>query len=179
MNKLFTGAGDDGSTGYLGEGRMPKEDIRFETLGTLDEASAHCGLVRSLLGNTAERETIKQIQADLYHIMAEAASDHKNAVKFRAIGQEQVTWLEKQAERLAETVKMPSGFILPGDTLLSAQVSITRTVVRRAERRLATMVHQGMLENTYLLKYLNRLSSLLFVLEVKTAKEPGSHITFA
>ena len=173
MSKLFSRAGDDGSTGYLGEGRLPKEDIRFEAIGTLDEVSAHCGLVRALINRPAEQAMIKQVQTDLYHIMAEAASDTENAPKFRVIGADQVAWLEKQAERIAENVKMPSGFILPGETVLNAQVAVTRTVIRRAERCMTAMFHQGMLDNKYLLQYLNRLSSLFFILQVETTKGPG------
>lgn len=179
MSKLFSRAGDDGSTGFLGEGRIPKEDIRFETLGTLDEASAHCGVVRAHMTLAGEQELIKHIQQDLYRIMAEVASDKENAAKFRTIGADQVTWLEEQAERMASSINMPSGFILPGETKLSAEVSVARAVTRRAERRLAAMVHQDMIENSFLLQYLNRLSSLLFVLEVRTSKTAGSDITFA
>ena len=66
MSKLFSRAGDDGSTGFLGEGRFPKEDIRFETLGTLDEVSAQCGVVRAQMSLPGEQELIKHIQQDLY-----------------------------------------------------------------------------------------------------------------
>jgi len=179
MSKLFTRAGDDGSTGFLGEGRLPKENIRFEVLGTLDEVSAHCGLVRAHMSLPGEQAMIRQIQSDLYHIMAEVASDHENAAKFRVIGEDQVRWLESQTERIAAGLNMPSGFILPGDSVLSAEVSVTRTVIRRAERRLVEMIHQDLVENKFLLQYLNRLSSLFFVLENKTAKGASSDITFA
>lgn len=179
MSKLFSRAGDDGSTGFLGEGRIPKEDIRFETLGTLDELSAQCGVVRAQMSHPGEQELIKHIQKDLYKIMAEVASDKENAANFRTIGADQVAWLEEQAERMAASIIMPSGFILPGETILSAEVSVARAVTRRAERRLAAMVHQDMIENSFLLQYLNRLSSLFFVLEVRTSKTDGSDITFA
>lgn len=179
MSEFFTRKGDDGTTGFLGEGRADKDDLRFEALGTLDECSAQCGVVRSKLRNPAEREMIAQIQRDLYHIMAEASADKLNAAKFRGIGDEQVNWLEEQINRLSSTVKMPSGFILPGDTELSGQVSVARTVVRRAERRMTAMARQGLTENPNLVRYLNRLSSLLFVLEVQTAQKQGRQITAA
>lgn len=179
MSEFFTRKGDDGTTGFLGEGRVDKDDLRFEALGALDECSAHCGVVRSKLRNTADREMIAQVQRDLYHIMAEASADIQNAARFRSIGGEQVNWLEAQIKRLSAVVKMPSGFILPGDTELSAQVSVARTVVRRAERRMTAMGKQGLTENPSLVGYLNRLSSLLFVLEIQTARKQGRQITAA
>lgn len=179
MDKFYTRSGDDGTTGFLGEGRLSKDDIRFETLGTLDECSAHCGVIRAQVKNAEDRRMLEQIQRDLYHIMAETAADLANAAKFRKIGTEQVDWVESQIDRLSESVKMPQGFILPGETLLSADVSVARTVVRRAERRLKTMMNAGLVENQELLHYLNRLSSLLFILEVKTAQKPGRDMTIA
>lgn len=177
--EYFTRKGDDGTTGYLGEGRLGKDDLRFEALGTLDECSAQCGVVRSKLRNSARREMISQIQRHLYQIMAETSADLKNAPRFRTIGTDQVIWLEEQIDSLSAQVKMPTGFILPGDTELSAEVSVARTVVRRAERRMAALARQGVTENPSLVMYLNRLSSLLFVLEILTAKKQGSQITAA
>lgn len=179
MQHFFTRKGDDGMTGILGEGRLPKDDLRFDALGNLDECSAHCGILRALLNDVQDREMILSIQKDLYHLMAETAADKPNAVKFRSINAERVLWLEEQIERLSASTKMPSEFILPGETLLGAEVSVTRAVVRRAERSLTTLVHQGVVENTFLLQYLNRLSSLLFALEVKTSTQPGQPMTTA
>jgi len=179
MEHFYTRKGDDGMTGFLGEGRLPKDDLRFEALGNLDECSAHCGILRALLKDDQDREMVMSIQRDLYHLMAETAADKTNAVKFRSINAERVFWLEEQVERLSASTMMPSEFILPGETLLGAEVSVTRAVVRRAERSLTTLVHQGTVENTFLLQYLNRLSSLLFALEVKTSTQPGHPLATA
>jgi cob(I)alamin adenosyltransferase len=176
MAEFFTRKGDDGTTGFLGEGRLDKDDIRMETLGTLDECSAQCGVIRAKIRSASEREMIAQIQRDLYHIMAETAADKLNAAKFRVIDDSHVKWLEGQIERMANQVKMPSGFILPGENELSAQVSVTRTIVRRAERRMATMRKQELLENPALIMYLNRLSSLMFVLEIFTVQKQGEAV---
>ena len=179
MAEFYTRKGDDGTTGFLGEGRIDKDDLRMETLGTLDECSAHCGLIRAKTHSSTDQRMLVQIQRDLYQVMAETAADRHNASKFRVIGEAQVLWLEEQIKRLSANIKMPSGFILPGETELSAEVSVTRTVARRAERRLTTMVKQGLIENDQLIRYLNRLSSLLFALEISTTQKQGKTITAA
>jgi cob(I)alamin adenosyltransferase len=84
-----------------------------------------------------------------------------------------VKWLETQTDALSETVPMPREFILPGETPSSAAMSLARTVVRRAERRVAELFQQGRLENPHLLAYLNRLSSLCFALELLENQHAG------
>jgi cob(I)alamin adenosyltransferase len=179
MAEFFTRKGDDGTTGFLGEGRLDKDDLRMETLGTLDECSAHCGVVRAKTHNSTDQRMLVQIQRDLYQVMAETAADPQHAAKFRIIGETQVLWLEEQIQRLTADIQMPSGFILPGETELSAEVSVTRTVARRAERRLTSMMKQGLIENRQLIRYLNRLSSLLFALEISVPQKQGKTITSA
>ncbi len=82
---VFSGMGDDGTTGLLGKGRVPKFDLRLEALGTLDEANAALGLARSLLAQTTEAEMLLEIQRELYRMMAEIAATPENAAKFRQI----------------------------------------------------------------------------------------------
>lgn len=170
---FYTGNGDDGYTGVLGAGRVPKEDLRIEALGALDEATAALGFARST-GCTAETASILlRVQRDLYLLMAEVAATPENAAKFRQIGEEHVTWIESQIEAIGRQVEMPKEFIVPGDTLPGAALSLARAVVRRAERRVAALFHQQGLENIDLLRYLNRLSSLCFVLELRENKAGG------
>jgi cob(I)alamin adenosyltransferase len=166
MPKYFTKLGDDGTTGLLGEGRVKKYDLRIETLGTLDELTAVLGLARSLA--TAEfSHLLKGIQTQIYDVMAEVAATSENQLRYHKIDAASVTNLEQTLKNLSDGIDDPKGFILPGDTQVSAVVSLARTIARRAERRVAELIDIGSLGNPELLRYLNRLSSLLFVLELK------------
>ena len=166
MSKFYTRKGDDGTTGLLGEGRLPKHHPRMEAIGTLDETTAALGLARSLLQFSTLKLILIQIQRDLYGLMAEVAATPKNAELFSKIDASRVNWLEEQIDSLSKTVEMPSEFILPGETSGGGALSLGRTVTRRAERRIAELLAEGELENKELLRYLNRLSSLCFVLEL-------------
>lgn len=166
MSSFFTRSGDDGYTGLLGEGRVPKHDPVLEALGALDESTACLGLARSLCRTEDTCATILQIQRQLYSLMAEVAATPENAARFRAIGTEQVDWLENQVNAFNRRAPVPKDFIIPGDSQAGAALDLARTVVRRAERRVAELAHRGWTRNEYLLPYLNRLSSLVFALEI-------------
>ncbi len=166
MSNFYTRKGDDGTTGLLGEGRLPKYHPRMEAIGTLDEATATLGLARSLVQDAALSPILLQVQRDLYGLMAEVAATLQNAVQFRSIDSARVDWLETQTDALSAQVEMPKEFILPGETQGSGALALARTVVRRAERRIAELLDAGELENQALLRYLNRLSSLCFVMEL-------------
>ena len=177
MSPLFTRTGDDGTTGLLGEGRLPKSHLRMETLGTLDEASAALGLARALCKAEQTGPLLVQVQRDLYALMAEVAATPENAAQFRTLDSGRVQWLESQAEAISTVAPMPDEFILPGDSPGSAALSLARTIVRRAERRLAGLLETGEIENKILLQYLNRLSSLCFALELLENQAAGKKTT--
>jgi len=180
MSKFFTRGGDDGYTGLIGEGRIAKDHTIAEAVGTIDEASAALGLARSLSESEESREVILSIKRDLYHVMAEVATTPENASRFRKIDGERITWLESKIDNLAETVHSPGDFIVPGDSKAGAAMSLARAIVRRSERRIAALLHEGLLENIDLLRYLNRLSSLCFVLELYENQSAGKeHPTLA
>lgn len=179
-NRFYTGKGDDGTTGLLGEGRVSKTDARMEALGALDETSAALGLARSLSEDGMTSGLVMRIQRELYQLMAEVAATPENAERFRGIGAENVAWIEEQADRLSAQVDLPREFIVPGDTPLAAAFSLARTVCRRAERRVVALRDAGGLPNPHLLSYLNRLSSFCFVLELHAVQAGGKGIpTFA
>jgi len=177
MSPLFTRTGDDGTTGLLGEGRLPKSHPRIETLGTLDEASAALGLARSLCKAEQTGPLLVEAQRDLYALMAEVAATPENAAQFRTLDSGRVQWLVSQAEAISALVPLPDEFILPGDSPGAAALSLARTIVRRAERRLAGLLDQGEIENHVLLQYLNRLSSLCFALELLENQAAGKKTT--
>jgi cob(I)alamin adenosyltransferase len=173
MSDFFTGEGDDGYTGILGEGRVPKYHARPETYGTVDEASSALGLARAHARSDETRVVIKTVQRDLYGMMAELAADHENAAAFRTIGPERVAWLEGQTEGFGRRVVLPAEFVLAGDTPAGAALDLARTVVRRAERLAARLYHGGEIVNADILRYLNRLSSLCFVLSLWESSQAG------
>jgi cob(I)alamin adenosyltransferase len=173
MPPFYTRTGDDGFTSLLGEGRVPKYSTRTWTIGAVDEATAAIGVARAFSTLPTIQETLLTIQRDLYGLMAEVAATPENAARFRSLDAARVAWLEGEVDRLADQVTMPREFILPGDTQAGAFASVARAVVRRAERQVAEMLHAGEIENVELLRYLNRLSSLLFVVELMEAKQAG------
>jgi len=158
--------GDEGYTGILGEGRIPKSDPRLELLGTLDEVSAALGMVRASGCTRATSERLQQVQRDLYAMMSEVSSSPEIAGKFRGIDPKRVEWLNQLTENVSQAVKPPNAFIIPGDTFPGAVLDYARTVTRRAERRMVESYLHGGIENQELLKYLNRLSLLCFFLEL-------------
>jgi cob(I)alamin adenosyltransferase len=166
MSGFYTRTGDDGFTGLLGNQRVPKYDPQPEALGAIDEVSAVIGIARNLSQSAEVRSTLKKIQSDLYSMMSEIAATPENAQCFRVIGESQITWLEDQINHFSQQVQIPREFILPGDTFPGAVLDQARTVARRAERRTAEVLHRQLISNPFLLGYLNRLSSLLFVVEL-------------
>lgn len=173
MTKLFTGLGDDGTTGLLGANRVKKTDLRMEVNGSLDELSANLGLVKSQVKEKPVYEAIEQIQRDLYSMMTEIALEQNEAGKFPSFSAEKVDYLEGKLTEWEKEIKFPNGFILPGETTISAGFSVCRTITRRAERRLVELFESMKSGNQEILRYINRLSSLLYVLEIKYSRKGG------
>lgn len=176
MAKVTTGTGDAGYTGLLGDQRVPKYDPRPETFGTVDEATSALGLARAATTDALAREVILHMQRDLYVLMAELATPAENlaAVGMR-ITPEHVQWLEETEEQLKAEVEIPNKFIIPGDSLDGAALDLARTIIRRAERLAARLRHEGVTANDDLLRYLNRLSDVVFILaRYLEAKAGGS-----
>ncbi|MCL7452799.1 MAG: cob(I)yrinic acid a,c-diamide adenosyltransferase [Anaerolineae bacterium] len=166
-SEFYTGRGDDGYTGLLGPERVPKYDPRPEAYGTVDEAQAAMGLARAAGCAETTDKVLLAIQRDLYQLMAELASAGFAGSPFRgAISAEHVGQLEAWIARFEEGLEMPREFVVPGDSQPGAALHLARTVVRRAERLAVRLLEDGLLANRQVLRYLNRLSSLLFVLAV-------------
>src|SRR5512138_1369045 len=143
---FYTGKGDDGTTGLLGKGRVPKNDARMEAVGTLDESSAALGLARASTRDPRCAPLLLVAQRDLYRLMAEVAATPENADQFH-FEPERVVWLEQQIDALGKSVEMPAEFIVPGDSAGGAALSIARAVVRRAERRLVQLFDTHQVSN--------------------------------
>lgn len=176
---FYTAKGDDGTTGLLGEGRVPKYHIRMEAIGALDEASAALGLARAQCSAPKIAPILLEAQRDLYKLMAEVAATPENAPRFHFIDDTRVGWLEEQTNDLTKIVEMPKEFILPGDTIGGAALSMARAIVRRAERCVVNLFDEDEVINPDLQRYLNRLSSLCFVLELLENQNAGKKTSLA
>jgi cob(I)alamin adenosyltransferase len=166
MTNFYSRTGDDGFTGMLGEGRIPKYHPRTEAVGVIDEASAALGMARSLCQSDHVRNILIVAQQDLYKMMAELSATPENVVRFRSIQGTHIQRLEEEIEKISGKIENPHDFILPGDSAAGAALDLARTIVRRAERRAAGLYHSGEITNPTIMQYLNRLSSLCFVLEI-------------
>jgi cob(I)alamin adenosyltransferase len=175
---FFTRRGDDGTTGLLGKSRVPKHDARIEAIGTIDEASAAMGVARAAVKDARCGPLLLAAQRDLYLLMAEVAAVPENAEQFH-FEASHVAGIEEQIAALAKVVQMPGEFIVPGDSAGGAALSLARTVVRRAERRVVELFDKKETTNPALQQYLNRLSSLLFVLELIENRAAGRETTRA
>jgi cob(I)alamin adenosyltransferase len=161
---LYTGTGDEGYTKLLGQQRIPKYDLRPEAYGAVDEASAFMGLVRAEPSTSKRtKQLILAAQRDLWLLMGELAAAPGVTLPKR-LEVERTTWLEAETDNLGAETPPLTQFVIPGDTIVSAWLDVARTVVRRAERYVARLTHEGYLDNQEILRYLNRLSSLLFAL---------------
>ncbi|TVR69980.1 MAG: cob(I)yrinic acid a,c-diamide adenosyltransferase [Sphaerobacteraceae bacterium] len=160
---FYTRKGDTGYTDLLGD-RVPKYHARPETYGTIDEATSFLGLARAMATTDRTREIILQVQRDLYLMMAELAfASNMDQHKFE-MNHEHVLWVEQQTDSLSDEVELPPHFIIPGDTVPGAALDSARGVIRRAERLAVHLFHEEEIRNEELIAYLNRLSSLLFIL---------------
>jgi cob(I)alamin adenosyltransferase len=175
MAKVTTGTGDDGYTGLLGGGRIPKYDPRPELLGTIDESTSMLGLARALATSQEVQELIIHVQRDLYQLMAEVATlpEHSEVIGIH-ITMEHTTWLEATETELMNKVALPNQFIIPGDTANGATLDVARTIIRRAERQAVRLLHDGLISNGEIIRYLNRCSDFIFVLARTIELQQGS-----
>ncbi len=169
MKNYYTSEGDDGTTGLLGEERVSKTHPRIQAVVAVDEASAALGLARAQTDKPELNQLVKNVQEDLYQIMTLLVLAKPNPEKFPDLQKSRVLWLEEKIEQFGDVIEPPSGFMLPGETLPSAAFGLARTIVRRAERRVIQLDEEGNLPSKTILPYLNRLSSLCFILELYTS----------
>jgi cob(I)alamin adenosyltransferase len=172
--KIYTKKGDDGTTGLLFGGRVRKDSHRIETNGAVDEAQAALGLARAEVDPESSLDKMLiGLERDLWVLMAELATDESNRHKLEPgktlVTAEMVVALEASIDEVAEKTEMPSEFVVPGQTRLSAALDYARTVVRRAERLAITLAPEG----SQVVPYLNRLSDLCWML---ARRQEGEHL---
>jgi cob(I)alamin adenosyltransferase len=165
---IVTRRGDKGETGLLYGGRVPKDDLHTEAYGSLDEAVSALGLARAAETNSVRAERILALQRELFTVGAELATGLGERGKleqhFPTVTGAMTDALEAEVHALEQRVPLPRAFVVPGGSLPGAALDLARTLVRRAERRAVTLQRAGQLENTEVLRYLNRVSDLLFML---------------
>lgn len=172
--KVYTKTGDSGTTGLIGGTRVPKHHLRLEAYGTVDELNSYIGLIRSHEIETKASEVLLMIQNKLFLIGSRLATDDtKSDLKEKLIiGENDIHLLEKEMDRMDESLPELNNFVLPGGHPLNAYCHIARTVCRRAERR-ANQLAAELDVNPLLLKYINRLSDYLFILSRKVLIDMG------
>lgn len=180
--KIYTARGDAGQTDLLGE-RVDKDDPRIDVLGAIDETTSAIGLGRAQSMVEASGERLVTVQRDLYKIMAELAFTPDLLPERHRFEADRVAWLEAEIETVSGSVELPREFVLAGETVAGAALDVARTVARRAERQAVALARAGVITNREILRYLNRLSSLLFILaraedlhqthHIALAREPG------
>ena len=179
-SEFYTGRGDDGYTRLLGPGRVPKYDLRPEAYGTVDEAQAALGLARAAGCRPPEAQILLAVQRDLYSLMAELAAagdpDSPFAGRVTTVHTER---LEGWLAGLEREVGVPKEFVIPGDSPAGAALHLARTVVRRAERATVRLAEEGTLGNWEVVRYLNRLSSLLYVMALFEDQAAQGGVTLA
>ena len=178
MMRLYTSLGDHGQTDLLGE-RVSKDDTRIDVLGDLDETTSAIGLGRAQSRREGTGTVLIGVQRDLYRIMAELAFTDETRPDTYRFTADRVTWLETAIEEVSSSITLPREFVLPGETVSGAALDVARSVARRAERAAATLSRLGTIGNPEILRYLNRLSSLLFVLARAEDLHDGEDVRLA
>ena len=174
MRRLYTRRGDLGETDLLGE-RVAKDDPRIDLIGELDETTSVLGLARSLSSSERGNQILIDIQRDLYRVMADLAFVTDTRPPGYETSAEWVERIETLTDQLTSEIELPRQFVLPGETQASAALDVARAVVRRAERQAVHLYRTKVITNEHIVGYLNRLSSLLFVLARFVEAEQGAH----
>lgn len=161
--KIYTKTGDDGTTGLFGGARLPKDHVRIEAYGTVDELNAVIGLLMSGAPGPKVHEWLQTIQSRLFTIGSNLASDPAKEMITPDLLEEDVLMIEQAIDEMQEVLPPLRHFILPGGSIAVSTAHLARTVCRRAERRVVSLSQISEVEHRILL-YLNRLSDFFFVL---------------
>ena len=166
--KISTKRGDGGETGLLYGGRVPKSDLRCEAYGATDEAISALGLARALCHDPWVREFLKEIQRDLFTLGAELATSSEHYAlflkHFSPVTSAMIDRLDEVLGQLEAAISLPRSFIIPGASPGSAALDVGRSTLRRSERRTVDLHERGAIANPDVLRYLNRLSDVIFML---------------
>ena len=164
--KIYTKTGDLGKTSLIGGTKVPKNNLRIETYGTIDELNSYIGLTNDHLSDEHSKTTLKEIQDRLFTIGSSLACDPEKApaMKIPDLKENDIVLLEKEIDAMNEILPGMRSFILPGGHVAVSTTHITRCICRRAERLCVDMQEHDLFVDPLVIKYLNRLSDYLFVL---------------
>jgi cob(I)alamin adenosyltransferase len=179
--KVYTKRGDDGTTGLLYGGRVPKDDLRTTAYGTVDECVSALGLARADLGAedppSLLHDLVLEVQRELFALAAQLAThldDHgRLEVGVSRVDASMVDALDDRIDASTDRHPLPTSFVVPGGTRAAAALDLARTICRRAERHVVAMHREGLLVDDAPLRYLNRLSDYLYVL---AREAEGEHL---
>jgi cob(I)alamin adenosyltransferase len=163
--KIYTKTGDQGTTALIGGTRIPKNHIRIEAYGTVDELNSWLGLIADLLQDEPEKKVLKTIQNILFTIGSSLACDPEKDTKMMIpeLLLQDITILEQEIDRMELQLPALSNFVLPGGHPVASHVHIARCVCRRAERICVAIQQENQTIDVLVIQYLNRLSDYLFV----------------
>ena len=171
--KIYTKKGDAGQTSLLGGTRVSKSHIRIEAYGTVDELNSHIGLIRDSQKDNRINDSLINVQNCLFTVGSILASDPDKAkAKIPDLAETDVEYLEKEIDRMNETLPELKNFILPGGNIVSSYCHIARTACRRAERITISLSEVSEVDPITIV-YLNRLSDYLFILSRKVLADLG------
>ncbi|AKI97974.1 cob(I)yrinic acid a,c-diamide adenosyltransferase [Kosmotoga pacifica] len=157
---ISTGSGDDGKTSLWSGERVYKDDIRVEAYGTIDELSSHIAEAFHFCKSEDVRELLLELQRALFKVAGQLASKSKTYTK--PVSERDVQWLTDRIHYFEDKLNL-TGFVILGMTIQSAKLDVCRTVTRRAERRIVNLSRTEDVSRE-LMKFVNRLSDLFFVL---------------
>lgn len=174
--KIYTKTGDRGATSLIGGTKVPKNDIRIETYGTVDELNSWIGLINDQLAHDEFRAELKEIQDRLFTIGSSLATDNAKETKMPLpdLHQSDIEFLEKRIDVMTAALPPMKSFILPGGHPTVSSIHITRCVCRRAERLAVNMQEHDLFVDEKIIQYLNRLSDYLFTLARYAAQKLGA-----
>ncbi len=158
--KIYTKTGDNGQTSLYDGTRVDKDDIRVESYGTLDELNSYIGLCINYAEND-DKKILRDIQIKLFSVSGELAT--KNNQYKNIVVDDDIKTLENIIDDYIQKIDKMDAFIVPGTSIISANLHIARTICRRAERRILTLSKIENI-NPLLIKYINRLSDTLYAI---------------
>lgn len=174
--KIYTKTGDKGATALIGGTKVPKNDIRIETYGTVDELNSWIGHINDLLQDGALKVELKEIQDRLFTIGSALATDGEKEPKMKLpdLHDSDIQFLETRIDEMTVALPPMKSFILPGGHPTVSAIHIVRCVCRRAERLAVSMQQHELFVEEKVIQYLNRLSDYLFTLARYAAQKLGA-----
>jgi len=175
--KIYTKTGDKGTTSLIGGTKVSKAHLRIEAYGTVDELNSYIGLCKDLLTDKNSNTVLQEVQDRLFTIGSALACDPEKETKMKIpdLKEEDITLLEREIDKMNETLPPMKSFILPGGHPTVSHIHISRCICRRAERCCVRLEAEQNEVEPIIIKYLNRLSDYLFVL----ARYAGHLLTVA